>query len=549
MSQQSTNSVVHEAGHIEGLKKTKFSLIGMIFLLYCMCAGGAFGIEAMIPSAGPGLTILVLILTSVLWALPICIYVSELTCFAPVDSGPYVWMKMAFGEFWGFNMGWWIALASFLSPCGYIVIAAGYLGKIMDLTPTMAIVVKVGFVVILTIVNLLGLREVSTLSTIFCIIILVAFAGVTVVGFMNWNVSPVTPFIPEGQGVIASLGGALSIGIWMYAGYPGISFLGGEIENPGIIPKALKITLAIITLSYVLPTVAGLCSVGEWSSWTSGVGEGTVNYSSVLYNFVGPWAGVAFAVAAIIAQIAITNGAIASASRSFMVLGEDRLSPKFLNKLSKRGVPSWAILLLGLITIIFVNFDFSVIITIMTPLMFVLYVSLAFAFVKMRKKYPVEERGGVYYAKGGKLLIAYIGIVPAIVGVLAMLVNGTEYFLLGFIGIGSSLVAYIVFKLIYGGFAKNDPVKYPINPKTKMAKGDIPRFGIYFLIFGILAFLGSFFLGWYEGSWGTEYYMETYGSGIMSNFWAMVEIARWGGAGSIVVGLLCYFLGKKYDKE
>lgn len=549
MSQQSSNVAVHEAGHIEGLKKTKFSLIGMVFLLYCMCAGGAFGIEAMIPSAGPGLTIVVLVLIPVLWALPICIYVSELTCFAPVESGPYVWMKMAFGEFWGFNMGWWIAIASFLTPCGYIVIAAGYLDKIMGLTPTMAIIVKVGFVVLLTIVNLLGLREVSTLSTIFCIIILIAFAAVTVVGFINWEVSPVTPFTPEGQSITSSLGLALGIGIWMYAGYPGISFLGGEIENPEIIPKGMKITLVIIALSYILPTIAGLCSLGQWESWASDIGADSVNYSTVLYNFVGPWAGVAFAIAAIIAQVAITNGSIASASRSFMVLGEDKLSPKFLNKLSKRGVPAWAILLVGLVTIVFVNFDFSIIITIITPLLFVLYVSLAFAFVKLRIKYPVEQRGDVYYAKGGKALIAYVGIVPAIVGIIAMFVNGTEYFLLGFVGIGSSLVAYIVFKLIYGGFAKNDPEKYPINPRTKLAKGDISRIGVYFLIFGALALVGSFFLVWYEGAGGAEYYLETYGSGIMSNFWAMIGIARWGGIIACGIGIIAYLLGKKYDKE
>lgn len=47
---------------IEGLKKKKFTLATMTFFIYCACAGGAFGIESMISAAGPGLTLLLLVL-------------------------------------------------------------------------------------------------------------------------------------------------------------------------------------------------------------------------------------------------------------------------------------------------------------------------------------------------------------------------------------------------------------------------------------------------------------------------------------------------------
>ena len=108
---------------IEGLKKKKFTLATMTFFIYCACAGGAFGIESMISAAGPGLTLLLLILIPFLWGLPIGLYSSELSNLAPVESGPYVWMKMAFGEFWGFSMGWWIVLANYLTGAAYVVLA------------------------------------------------------------------------------------------------------------------------------------------------------------------------------------------------------------------------------------------------------------------------------------------------------------------------------------------------------------------------------------------------------------------------------------------
>ena len=109
MSNNQNNDVTLKSS--SQMHKNKFSVMGIAFLIYCMCAGGAFGIEEMIPSSGPGLTIILLVLIPVLWAAPIGVYTAELGAIAPVDAGPYVWMKMAYGEMWGFCMNWWLMLA------------------------------------------------------------------------------------------------------------------------------------------------------------------------------------------------------------------------------------------------------------------------------------------------------------------------------------------------------------------------------------------------------------------------------------------------------
>ena len=87
------------------LKKTRFSFGAVLFFIFCATSGGAFGIESIIPASGPGMTLVLLVIIPLMWALPMGLYVSELTNLAPVDSGPYVWVKMAFGEFWGFAFG------------------------------------------------------------------------------------------------------------------------------------------------------------------------------------------------------------------------------------------------------------------------------------------------------------------------------------------------------------------------------------------------------------------------------------------------------------
>ena len=527
-----------------GMKKKHFSLGAMIFFLYCACAGGAFGIESMISSSGPGLTLILLVIIPILWALPIGLYCSELTNLVPVAAGPYVWSKMAFGEFWGFSFGFWIALANYLTGAAYVVLAVDYIGMYVPLTAMSAFILKAAFIIIFTVINLRGLEEVSIVSTIFCIIILVAFAAVAFVGLTHWEFNPMDPIMPAGESAFSSWGTGIAIGVWMYCGYVVIAFLGGEVENPGIIPKAMKITIVVIAASYILPTLGGIVSVGPWSEW--GI---SIDYSSVLSTHVGAWAGVAFMIAAVIAQCSIFNACITSATRSFIPMAQDNLCPKFLAKLSpNRRVPAVAILLLAAINLVLVNINFEILVTILSPVLFVLYVGIAFAYVKLRKDYPPEKRGGLYYVKS-KLAPVYICGGPLIVGLVSFFVNGTEYFLLGFVAIVAAVIFYPICKWIYGGLYKKDPENNPINPKTKLAQGDLIRFGQFFLLFGFLALVGSFFLIWYEGSWGPAYYLETYGSGIMSDFWGMISIARWLGIIMLALVVIFVLVGKKVDPK
>lgn len=541
----SCNQSEIRADGVAGLKKHKMHPIQVAFLLFCLVAAGAFGIEDMIPTSGPGLTIIMLVLFAIIWAHPISQVVSELSALMPAEGGIYVWVKEALGEFWGFCMGWWGTISIYLSSAAYIVLIVNYASKFIPALndPTVAFIVKLGIVVFFTIINLMGLKEVGAISTILSICILIGFTAVTVVGFANWQYDPVIPVTPEGQSVIDSLGGSICIVIWMYCGYECVSNMAGEIENPEVIPKGFRIAMPMIAASYILPTVAGLVSVGSWENWgTDGVG-----YGDVLSQFVGYGGEVAFLVVAILSQAAIFNSYMAAGSRGFFVMADDNLCPRFLVKVSKnRGVPVLSILLLSLFTAVMMNFDFSTLLVIVGPLALMIYVILGIALMIIRKKYPVEERD-CWYIKGGSFKAAVYAYVPMVIAVIAMLVNGTEYFLLGFVSIMSALVAYAIFKIIYGGLYKNDPEKYPINPKTRLAKGDIIRFGVFLLAFGIYAFAGSIFLTWYEGSWGPEYYLEMYGSGLMSNFWLMINIARIGGAAATVLGALLLFAGKKKD--
>lgn len=541
---ENQNSDLRQSG-VAGLKKHKMRPIQIAFMLFCLVAAGAFGIEDIISTSGPGLTIAMLVIFAIIWAHPISQVVSELSAIMPDEGGIYVWVKAALGEFWGFCMGWWGTLSIYLSTAVYVVLITDYASDFIPILQDewIAFLFKLAIVCVFIIINLMGLKEVSAVNTILSILILVAFGLVTVVGFANWEYSPVKPFTPEGMSVLDCLGGSICVVIWMYCGYECVSNMAGEIENPEVIPKGFRIAMPLIAITYILPTIAGLVSVGTWQDWgTEGLG-----YGDVLTQCLGYGWGVAFLIVAVASQAAIFNSYIAAGSRGFFVMADDNLCPKFLAKVSKkRGVPVLSILLLAVMTIAMMQFDFSVLLVIVGPLALMVYVILGIALLKIRKTHPVEERN-CWYIKGSDFKIKVYALAPMMIAIIGLLVNGTEYFLLGFVSIGSAVVFYIIFKLMYGGMYKIDPEKYPINPKTRLAKGDLQRFGAFLLAFGIYALVGSAFLTWYEGSWGPEYYLEMYGSGLMSNFWIMIKVSVIGGIIGTAAGAILMIIGKKTD--
>ena len=528
---------------VAGIKKVEMKPIQIAFMLFCLVAAGAFGIEDMLPLCGPGLTIVMLIVFAIIWAHPISKVVSELSALMPGEGGIYVWGKETLGEFWGFSLSWWGTVSIYLASAGYIVLIVNYASHFVPaLTdPVIAFIAKLIIIGFFLAINLKGLKEVSWVNTALSIAILVAFTLVTIVGFANWNYSPVEPFIPEDTDLISAVGSGVCFVIWMYCGYECVSNTAGEIKNPEAIPKGFRIVMPLIALSYILPTIAGLVSVGHWSEWgTEGIG-----YGDVLKECLGYGWGIGFLAIAIIGQAAIFNAYMIEGSRGFFVMADDYLCPGFLAKTNKRGIPVLSLLLLCAITVVMCQLEFATLLTCLMPLALIVYVVLGFCLIKARKEFPVEKRD-CWYIKSPVMATIY-AILPAVIAIVGMLVNGTEYFLLGFLSLGSAVVAYVVFKWIYKGLYKVDPERYPLNSKTKLAQGDLQQIGLFILLCGIFAFVGSLFLTWYEGSWGAEYYLDVYGTGLMSNFWLMIRIAKIGGAIATVIGLVMLVIGKKTD--
>src|SRR5579863_9158688 len=85
----------------------KASLFYLVFVMFSYTTGGPFGLEDMVTTSGPGITLLFLLVLPFFWCIPVSLVSAELTTAMPVEGGFYRWTRAAFGDFWGFLAGWW----------------------------------------------------------------------------------------------------------------------------------------------------------------------------------------------------------------------------------------------------------------------------------------------------------------------------------------------------------------------------------------------------------------------------------------------------------
>ena len=95
--------------------------------MFSYCTGGPFGLEDMVTTSGPGMTLIYLLVIPFFWCIPVSLVSAEMTTAMPVEGGFYRWVRAGFGDLWGFLAGWWNWSASFLLGSVYAVQFADYL--------------------------------------------------------------------------------------------------------------------------------------------------------------------------------------------------------------------------------------------------------------------------------------------------------------------------------------------------------------------------------------------------------------------------------------
>src|SRR3974377_1283701 len=107
----------------------KAGLFYFVFVMFAYTTCGPFGMEEMVTTSGPGLTLLYLLVIPFFWCIPVSLVAAELTTAIPVEGGFYRWVRAGYGNFWGFLAGGWNWRAPWLLGGTYGVLFSDYLGN------------------------------------------------------------------------------------------------------------------------------------------------------------------------------------------------------------------------------------------------------------------------------------------------------------------------------------------------------------------------------------------------------------------------------------
>ena len=263
--------------------KAKASLFYFVFVMFSYTTGGPFGLETMVITSGPGMTLLYHLLIPFFWCIPVSLVSAELTTAMPVEGGFYRWSRAAFGDFWGFLAGWWNWSASFLLGGSYAVLFADYLTYYLpQIVGWKHWLVSFFLIALITWLNIRGIQMVGKAATAFEVFIFIPVIAMIVLGLAKWHHNPFVPFVPPSQPFATVFGVGLALGIWLYSGYEQLSTVAEEVENPQrTYPRALALVVPLSMATYFLPTFAALAALGNWQQWKDGYSRPRRNSSAV----------------------------------------------------------------------------------------------------------------------------------------------------------------------------------------------------------------------------------------------------------------------------
>jgi basic amino acid/polyamine antiporter, APA family len=270
---------------------------------------------------------------------------AELAVLHPRTGGLYVFICEAFGNVWAFVFGWaslWVIKPTVIASI--VSVFALYFAEALGLPAGTQPWLGAAAILLLTGVNVLGVREGARTQTIFTVLKVGGIVALCAAAFLLPHAGPapdapaVASLVPPplAAGFVAAM---ISI-LFAYDGWTDATYVGGEVKNPR---KNLPIailggTLGVIVL-YVLANLAyyAVLSPAEVATYPA-VGSETVR------RILGEGGARALAVLVAVSTFGTTNGAILTGPRVTLAMAHDGLLWRRAAHVDpRRGTPDFAL--------------------------------------------------------------------------------------------------------------------------------------------------------------------------------------------------------------
>lgn len=317
---------------------------------------------------------------------------AELGTSMPQAGGTYNYISKAYGPGIGFSMG---ITDFFISQSGSIsALAVGfttYFSLLVPLTEWQIKGMAIAIIVVLSLVNMMGVKKGGNLQGIFMIAKLVPIGIIIVCGLVMGKMNNPMDIVPgEGMNPLSAFALAIVAALWAFDGWSSVYIVSEELKNPKRdLPRAVIIGVLGVTIVYVLFNLA-LLKVLPIDEIVATEAPGSMAAQAIF----GKPGAVLVTVGALIAIFGSCNGCILAYPREYYAMARDKRFFKVFAKINpKTGTPvnaQLATMVVSSALILFGTFEqLTALVAFCAWIYYTLGVSSVYVF---RKKYPDMER-------------------------------------------------------------------------------------------------------------------------------------------------------------
>lgn len=387
---------------------------------------------------------------------------AELSSMYPEAGAEYVYLREAYGPFWGFTYGWsqtWVGRSGSMATLatGMFLYLAYFFPALEGIALTIPLPIGPHFgpldirwgqllgiaaIMALAGLNSLGVKLGGQVHLVLTIIKLALIGSVIFAGlFMShgdWSHFKQTIPPSESGGLFQRFFGALVAALWAYEGWNTVVLLGSEVKEPRRnLPRALIGGILGIIVIYLLATVAYFFVLTPTE-----IGQGDRVAAEMMRHVFGPAGASAVSLAAMLSIFAALNGTLLGASRIPYAMARDGLFPAraaVVNPLY--GTPNFAIgIIAATSALILLSGRYEELFTCVIFSSWILYGMTGFSVIVLRRKRPDIARA---YRVPGYPWLPVLFTATAGVLLYATLLRSPRESLIGLVIIGLGIPFYL----------------------------------------------------------------------------------------------------------
>jgi amino acid transporter len=319
---------------------------------------------------------------------------AELACAYPSAGGEYSFLTRAYGRGAGFLFAWARLVILQTGSIALLAFVIGdYASEIRSLGSNSAAIYAAFAIVLLTILNVAGLRIARRFQNVLTLVMLAGLALVIAAGLGLAPPSPpVDPGPPPDPG---NLGLAMIFVFLTYGGWNEAAYVSAEIHDVRRnMPRVLVGALVLVAAVYLLANLSYLKVLG-----LQAMGRSEAVAADAMRRAVGDNAAGAVSALVVLATITSMNVTILTGARSNYALARDFRAFTFIKGWSERtNAPVKALLLQGAIALSLVGLGsagrsgFEAMVRFVSPVFWLFFLMITLSIFVLRRKDPSRRR-------------------------------------------------------------------------------------------------------------------------------------------------------------